>query len=61
MEILCEKCGEYCVVDGDFPKVFAWCDLCGDYAETDTDLTREVMEQMIDVADQIRKFGGMDL
>ena len=31
-EVICAKCGDICVVDGDFPKYFAWCDTCHDYA-----------------------------
>ena len=32
-EIKCAKCGTDCVIDGDFPKFFAWCEECSDYAE----------------------------
>jgi hypothetical protein len=28
----CEKCGDACKVDGNFPKYFCWCDTCNDYA-----------------------------
>ena len=31
-EIECSRCGEICVVDGDFPRYFAWCETCKDYA-----------------------------
>ena len=32
-EIQCKKCGDTCVIDGEYPKLFAWCDTCSDYAE----------------------------
>jgi len=31
--VRCTKCGSICCIDGDPPKVFAWCDVCKDYAE----------------------------
>jgi hypothetical protein len=31
-EFECGKCGTPCMVDGEFPKFFAWCDTCDDYA-----------------------------
>lgn len=31
-EIECKKCGEICVIDGEFPRYFAYCDFCHDYA-----------------------------
>lgn len=32
-EIECKKCGELCVIEGEYPKFHAWCDTCGDYAK----------------------------
>lgn len=29
----CTKCGELCMIDGDFPKFFCYCDVCHDYAQ----------------------------
>jgi hypothetical protein len=31
-EIECKKCHDICIVDGEYPKFFAWCDTCHDYA-----------------------------
>jgi hypothetical protein len=35
IEVICERCGDICCVDGEFPKFFAWCYTCGDYADCD--------------------------
>jgi len=32
-EVECNRCREVCIIDGDYPKFFAWCDTCKDYAE----------------------------
>lgn len=32
-EHTCTKCKSDCVIDGEYPKFFAWCDTCNDYAE----------------------------
>lgn len=29
----CLKCCKTCLIDGEYPKFFAWCDTCGDYAK----------------------------
>ena len=29
----CQKCKEVCIVDGEYPKFFCYCDECRDYAE----------------------------
>lgn len=31
-DFTCEKCGEPAEIDGDPPKVWAWCGVCDDYA-----------------------------
>ena len=28
----CSRCGAVCVVDGEMPRYFAWCEVCKDYA-----------------------------
>lgn len=33
VEITCQKCNDTCVIDGEYPKFFAWCDTCKDYAQ----------------------------
>ena len=35
--VICKKCGEECVVDGECPKFFAFCDTCHDYADYNMD------------------------
>ena len=32
-EIICTKWKESCIIDGEYPKFFAWCETCADYAE----------------------------
>ena len=32
-EFECEACHNICVVDGDYPKFFCWCDVCHNYAK----------------------------
>lgn len=34
-EIKCSQCGEMCVIEGECPKFYAWCDTCNDYADFD--------------------------
>jgi hypothetical protein len=34
-ETLCKKCGDICVIDGEYPEYFAWCYTCNNYAEWD--------------------------
>lgn len=34
-EVICNKCDQPAVVDGEYPKFFAWCDTCNDYADSD--------------------------
>jgi len=49
-EIECARCGEICVIDGDFPRYFAWCETCKDYAEGFDDhlYAQEVMASIAD-------------
>lgn len=49
-EIGCQKCGNICIVDGEFPKFFAYCDTCGDYAEgfSDQEYAADYMGSLID-------------
>lgn len=49
-EVECRKCGSICMVDGDFPKYFAWCEICGDYADG-FDVLAYTQEVMADIAD----------
>ena len=32
-EIKCKECKDICIVEGDYPEFFAWCENCGTYAE----------------------------
>ncbi len=32
-EVECTKCNSICGIDGDLPKIWAWCDVCKDYAK----------------------------
>ncbi len=58
-EIECNKCGDICEVDGDYPKYFAWCDTCSDYAGGfDCDeYAADVLAGAIDTAKEERKYG----
>lgn len=58
-EIKCNRCGDICEVDGDYPKYFAWCDTCSDYAEGfDSDeYAADVLAGTIDAAKEERKYG----
>ncbi len=51
-EIECSKCKEFCLIDGEFPKFFAWCDTCRDYASgfDVTDYAADYMGNLIDQA-----------
>ena len=28
----CNKCNRQCIIDGEYPKFFCWCNNCDDYA-----------------------------
>jgi hypothetical protein len=49
-EIECSRCHNICVIDGDFPKYFAWCEVCKDYAEG-FNCVEYAAEVMADIAD----------
>jgi len=48
----CRKCFSECIVEGDFPKFYCWCDECDDYAkgfdEEAEDYAADYMGTMID-------------
>lgn len=58
-EIECNRCGNICEVDGDYPKYFAWCDTCSDYAEgfDGDEYAADVLAGTIDAAKEERKYG----
>lgn len=31
--ITCKKCNTKCLIDGNYPKFFSWCEECEDYAK----------------------------
>jgi hypothetical protein len=51
-EVQCKKCGDICIIDGEFPKFFAWCDTCHDYADgfDASDYAADYMGGLIDDA-----------
>ena len=32
-EVKCQRCGEICLIDGEYPRFFAYCDTCDEYVE----------------------------
>jgi len=49
--IECRRCGELCMVDGEFPKFYAWCDTCNDYADYDmSEYAADYLATQIDAA-----------
>lgn len=53
-EVLCAKCGDICVVAGEHPKFFAWCDTCHDYAKgfNDVEYAADELGARIDEAER---------
>ena len=51
-ELICSKCNEEVEIDGDYPKVFAWCNTCNDYAEG-VNCEEIVRDQLIHQADML--------
>ena len=45
----CKRCGGICMVDGEFPKFFAYCDNCQDYVDV-KDYTIDYHAGLIDRA-----------
>ena len=33
IEFICQHCHQSCIIDGDYPKFFCYCDTCHNYAE----------------------------
>lgn len=51
-EIECKKCKDMCIIEGAYPRFFAWCENCNTYAEGFDSL--EYSEDYIaDMVDQI--------
>lgn len=57
-EIKCGKCGDDCMVDGEYPKFFAWCETCNDYADYDMhEYAADYMGSLIDGAEHRMDLG----
>lgn len=53
-DLVCGKCGYSVEIDGDYPRVWAWCHECNDYAKG-VDCEEIIRDQLIDQADMYRK------
>ena len=45
---ICQKCGDECVVDGEYPKFIIWCDTCNDYAKGEESYAVDYKSDLID-------------
>ena len=32
-DVKCKQCKKYCIIEGSYPKFFAWCETCKNYAK----------------------------
>jgi hypothetical protein len=58
-EVEC-RCGNVCCIEGEFPKLFAWCDVCEDYANLTDDPNADFLADSIDQAKERSKYADAE-